>query len=64
MKFLLDQGLARSTVQHLRAIGLDAEHVGPLGLAAATDEAILNEGRLRDSVGYLLAKEFEITLES
>ena len=50
MKFLLDQGLPRSTVGHLQAMRLDAEHVGHLGLATATDEAILTEGRNRDAV--------------
>jgi predicted nuclease of predicted toxin-antitoxin system len=50
MKFLLDQGLARSTVSFLAAIGLEAEHVGDLNLAKASDETILGEGRARDSV--------------
>lgn len=62
MKFLLDQGLPRSTVQHLQAIGIDAEHVGPLGLAAATDEAILNEGRLRGAVVVTLDADFHAIL--
>ncbi len=39
--FLLAQGLPRSMVQHLMAIGLEAKHVGDSGLATATDEAIL-----------------------
>jgi len=42
MKLLLDQGLPRSTVRHLADIGIKAEHVGDRGMAAATDEAILN----------------------
>ena len=41
MKLLLDQGLPRSTVKHLAAAGIVAEHVGDLGLAAAADGAIL-----------------------
>lgn len=33
MKFLLDQGIPRSTVSYLGNIDLDAEHVGQLGMA-------------------------------
>ncbi len=54
--------MPRSTVQHLRAIGLDAEHVGQLGLAAETDEAVLNEGRLRDAVVVTLDAVFHAIL--
>ena len=43
MKLLLDQGLPRSAVAELSARGIVAEHVGDLGLAAATDEAILEK---------------------
>lgn len=39
--FLLDQGLPRSTVQCLAALGVSSQHVGDMGLAAATDSAIL-----------------------
>lgn len=62
MKFLLDQGLARSTIQHLQAIGLEAEHVGPLGLAAATDEAILAEAQVRGAVVVTLDADFHAIL--
>ena len=41
MKLLLDQGLPRSTVKHLHKFGIEATHVGELGLATASDEQIL-----------------------
>jgi predicted nuclease of predicted toxin-antitoxin system len=50
MKLLLDQGLPRSRVQHLAAIGIFAEHVGDLGLATAPDEAIIDEALQRGSI--------------
>ena len=62
MKFLLDQGLPRSTVQHLQALGLEAEHVGALGLAAATDEAILAEARARSAIVVTLDADFHALL--
>ncbi|MBM4128107.1 MAG: hypothetical protein FJ247_12285 [Nitrospira sp.] len=62
MKFLLDQGLPRSTVQHLRTLGLEAEHVGGLGLATATDEAILAEGIARGAIVVTLDADFHAIL--
>ncbi len=41
MRLLLDQGLPRSTVEHLHKLGIEATHVGELGLATASDERIL-----------------------
>ncbi len=45
MRLLLDQGIARSTVGRLREMNIASVHVGDLGLAAATDEEILEVGR-------------------
>jgi predicted nuclease of predicted toxin-antitoxin system len=36
MRLLLDQGLPRSTVLHLRIAGIEAAHVGDRGLATVT----------------------------
>jgi predicted nuclease of predicted toxin-antitoxin system len=44
MKLLLDQGLPRSTAALMTAGGIDTVHVGDVGLAAASDVAILRFG--------------------
>jgi predicted nuclease of predicted toxin-antitoxin system len=62
VKFLLDQGLPRSTVQHLQNVGVVAEHVGDLGLARATDETIVDEGRNREAVVVTLDSDFHALL--
>lgn len=61
-EFLLDQGLPRSTVQHLLGMGLQAVHVGNLGLASATDETILNAGRDRGAIVVTLDSDFHALL--
>jgi predicted nuclease of predicted toxin-antitoxin system len=58
MKLLLDQGLARSTVQHLAVAGIQAEHVGDLGLANAEDRVILAEARTRQAIVLTLDADF------
>ncbi len=45
MKFLLDQGLPRSTVVALLERGYDADHVGQVGLETASDREILQQAR-------------------
>ncbi|MEM9369340.1 MAG: DUF5615 family PIN-like protein [Planctomycetota bacterium] len=62
MKFLLDQGLPRSTVSHLQDQGITAEHVGDLGLAAASDATILATGRERDAIVVTLDSDFHALL--
>jgi predicted nuclease of predicted toxin-antitoxin system len=58
MRLLLDQGLPRSAVKHLRAAAVDAEHVGDLGMHAATDAEILQEAMKRDAVVVTLDADF------
>ena len=42
MKFLVDNQLSRTLAEHLRARGLDCEHVLEVGLAEASDVQICN----------------------
>lgn len=58
MRFILDQGLPRSTVQHLAASGVTAEHVGDLGMATATDEAILDLAKQQQAAVVTLDADF------
>ena len=62
MKVLLDQGLPRSTVKALGDRGIDAEHVGQVGMATASDEEILEAGRARDAVVVTLDADFHSLL--
>ncbi len=62
MKFLLDQGLPRSMVLHLQGLGIEAEHVGNLGLATASDATILDEGRDRGAIVVTLDSDFHASL--
>ena len=52
------RGPARSTVQHLAVAGIAAEHVGELGMAGATDAAILNMAELQQAVVVTLDADF------
>ena len=58
MKFLLDQGLPRSTALLLRKNNVDALHVGELGLAAASAAKILEFGLLEHRVVVTLDADF------
>ncbi|MEO1498595.1 MAG: DUF5615 family PIN-like protein [Planctomycetota bacterium] len=58
MALLLNQGLPRSAVGLLAEAGLAATHVGDIGLAAATDSAILEYGRANNLVVVSLDSDF------
>ena len=62
MRFLLDQGLPRSTVRELADRGIDAEHVGQIGMATASDGEILDAARDRDAVVVTLDADFHSLL--
>ena len=62
MRLLLDQGLPRSTVLHLRDKGIEAIHVGDKGLATATDSRILDFGRQEGLVVVTLDADFHALL--
>jgi predicted nuclease of predicted toxin-antitoxin system len=62
MRLLLDQGLPRSTVLHLRKANVDAVHVGDMGLTQATDSKILELGRKEAMVVATLDADFHMLL--
>jgi predicted nuclease of predicted toxin-antitoxin system len=62
MRYLLDQGLARSAVEHLRHAGIESVHVGDLGMAAASDAMILEEGLRRNAIVVTLDADFHSLL--
>lgn len=62
MKLLLDQGLPRSTVEHLQKVGVEAAHVGGLGLASASDARILDFARRENRIVVTLDSDFHALL--
>lgn len=62
MRFLLDQGLPRSAVVLLAQIGFEADHVGDLGMATASDSEILAEAIRRHAVVVTLDADFHSIL--
>jgi predicted nuclease of predicted toxin-antitoxin system len=62
MRLLLDQGLPRSAAGILRAVGLDAVHVGECAMATATDLDILDYARRESYVVVTLDADFHALL--
>lgn len=62
MKLLLDQGLPRSTASFLRSEGIDAIHVGELGLSTAKDSEILEVGQTQERIIVTLDADFHALL--
>ena len=62
MKLLLDQGLPRSAAALLTAAGVDAVHVGDLGLSTAEDATILQVGLEADRTVVTLDADFHALL--
>ena len=62
MKLLLDQGLPRSSADLLRQAGIDAVHVGEIGMSAADDATILQLGREQARVVVTLDADFHSLL--
>lgn len=62
LKVLLDAGLPRSAAAHLRNDGIDAVHVGEIGMASAEDADILALGLAQGRVVVTLDADFHALL--
>lgn len=62
MKLLLDQGLPRSAALLLRNAGVEALHVGEIGLASAADISIIERARQEQEVVVTLDADFHALL--
>jgi predicted nuclease of predicted toxin-antitoxin system len=58
MKLLLDQGLPRTTVKHLAAVGIVAEHVADLGMSDVDDNVILDAAQQRGAIVVTFDADF------
>lgn len=61
-RLLLDQGLPRSSVALLAAIGWDVRHVGDIGMSRADDLEILSYARAEARVCVTLDADFHTLL--
>ena len=62
IKIVLDQGLPRSAAELLRQQGWDALHVSDVGLAAASDQTILNQAEQQGRTVVTLDADFHALL--
>lgn len=62
MKFLLDQGLPRSTAVILRSLGIDVVHTAEVGLATQADARILEHGLTEGRVVVTLDADFHLLM--
>lgn len=62
MRWLLDQGLPRTAADLLRGLGMDAVHVGEIGMAGATDRGITNIAGQQDRIIVTLDSDFHAIL--
>ncbi len=62
MKLLLDQGLPRTTLKHLAAVGIVAEHVADLGMSDAVDDVILDAAQQHDAIVVTFDADFHQSL--
>jgi predicted nuclease of predicted toxin-antitoxin system len=58
LSVLLDQGLPRSTAEHLRQAGIDAVHTGEISMATADDASILQRARQEGRLVVTLDADF------
>ncbi len=59
---LLDQGLPRTAALELCRLGIEAEHVGDIGLVEAEDRTILARARERGEIVVTLDADFHAEL--
>ena len=59
---ILDQGLPRSAARIFREMGWDAVHTGDIGMANASDHAILEYARTCDRIVVTLDADFHAIL--
>lgn len=62
MRLLLDQGLPRSLATLLQASGVEADHVGLLGMAHASDEDILARAVSEEAVVVTRDSDYHMLL--
>ena len=62
IRFLIDQGLPRSVVALLRETGIDALHVGDIGMACATDTEIIAAAKVEGRIVVTLDADFHTLL--